>query len=103
MPKIRATRLSDLHLSPKGTMKRSVLERSTHGGTDSDTEPRHDFSSNANALGPNPHVLRAIRAADLSRYCDPHYKALKEQLGAFHAVDPERVVVGAGASELILR
>jgi histidinol-phosphate aminotransferase len=74
-----------------------------HGGTDSLPEPRYDFSSNANALGPCPAVLAAVRAADVSRYPDPHYTHLREQLAAWHGTTPDRIVVGAGASELILR
>ncbi|GEM89784.1 aspartate aminotransferase [Oceanithermus desulfurans NBRC 100063] len=74
-----------------------------HGGPDGGPEPRFDFSSNANALGPNPVVLEAVRAADLSRYPDPAYTALRTRLGAWHGVPAGRVVVGAGASELIHR
>src|SRR5882757_106091 len=74
-----------------------------HGGTDAGPEPRHDFSSNANALGPCPSILRAVKAADLTRYCDPRYTQLRETLGGHHGVDPDQIVIGAGASELILR
>lgn len=74
-----------------------------HGGTDSLPEPRYDFSSNANALGPCPRVLAAVRAANVSRYPDPHYTRLRERLAAWHGTTADRIVVGAGASELILR
>ena len=74
-----------------------------HGGPDGGPEPLFDFSSNANALGPNPVALEAVRAADLSRYPDPAYTALRTRLGARHGVPAGRVVVGAGASELIHR
>ena len=74
-----------------------------HGGTDSLPEPRYDFSSNANALGPCPPVLAAVRAADVSRYPDPLYTRLRERLAEWHGVAADRIVVGAGASELILR
>lgn len=74
-----------------------------HGSTDSLPEPRYDFSSNANALGPCPQVLAAVRSADVSRYPDPLYTRLRERLAAWHGTTPERIVVGAGASELILR
>ena len=74
-----------------------------HGGTDSLPEPRYDFSSNANALGPCPPVLAAVRAADVSRYPDPLYTRLRERLAEWHGTTPDRIVVGAGASELILR
>lgn len=74
-----------------------------HGGTDSLPEPRYDFSSNANALGPCPAVLAAVRTADVSRYPDPLYVRLRERLAEWHGATPDRIVVGAGASELILR
>ncbi len=77
--------------------------RPVHGGTDSAAEPRYDFSSNANPLGPCPAVLDAVRRADVTRYPDPSYTRLREALASHHRVAPERVVVGAGASELILR
>lgn len=74
-----------------------------HGGTDSMPDPRYDFSSNANPLGPCPSVLAAVRKADLTRYPDPLYAQLRRTLAAHHRTTPNRIVVGAGASELILR
>lgn len=38
-----------------------------HGAPDSGPEPRYDFSTNANALGPNPVALAYLRRADPSR------------------------------------
>jgi histidinol-phosphate aminotransferase len=74
-----------------------------HGGTDSMPDPRYDFSSNANPLGPCPTVLAAVRSADVTRYPDPKYTQVRETLAAFHRTTADRIVVGAGASELILR
>jgi histidinol-phosphate aminotransferase len=74
-----------------------------HGGTDSLPDPAYDFSSNANSLGPCPSVLAAVRRADVSRYPDPNYTRLRNTLASFHSTTPDRIVVGAGASELILR
>lgn len=74
-----------------------------HGGTDAGPEPRFDFSSNANPLGPCPLVLDAVRHADVSTYPDPNYVRLRQILADYHDTTPERIVVGAGASELILR
>jgi histidinol-phosphate aminotransferase len=74
-----------------------------HGGTDSMPDPRYDFSSNANPLGPCPSVLAAVRGADVTRYPDPLYSKLRATLAAHHETTPDRIVVGAGASELILR
>src|SRR6266851_872625 len=74
-----------------------------HGGTDSMPDPRYDFSSNANPLGPCPSVLAAVRNADVTRYPDPMYTQLRATLANHHRTTPDRIVVGAGASELILR
>src|ERR1700730_17789552 len=74
-----------------------------HGGTDSMPDPRYDFSSNANPLGPCPSVLAAVRSADVTRYPDPLYAKLRATLAAQHKTTPDRIVIGAGASELILR
>jgi histidinol-phosphate aminotransferase len=74
-----------------------------HGGTDAGPQPRYDFSTNANPLGPCPSVLRAVREADVTRYPDPLYTDLRAALSQHHGVEAGRIVVGAGASELILR
>lgn len=76
---------------------------SIHGGPDAAGIPRWDFSTNANACGPAPAALDAVRSADASCYPDPAYTALRERLGAFHHVAPERIVVAASASEFIVR
>ena len=75
----------------------------SHGGTDSLPDPRYDFSSNANPAGPCPSVLAAVRNADVARYPDPLYARLRGKLAAHHRTTADRIVVGAGASELILR
>lgn len=41
--------------------------------------------------------------ADRRRYPDPAYTALRQKLSQFHGAPPEHVVVGAGASELVMR
>ncbi len=74
-----------------------------HGGTDALGAPAHDFSTNANALGPCPAALLAIAQADASRYPDPVGVQLKAALGAFHGVAPDRVLLLASASEGIQR
>ena len=74
-----------------------------HGGPDAQGVPRHDFSTNANACGPCPPALDALRAADPSRYPDPNDTELRERLAHFHGVDRERIVVAASASEFIVR
>lgn len=74
-----------------------------HGGPDSGPPIAVDFSTNAHPMGPNPWLDECIRRADRRRYPDPGYGGLREILGQFHEVVPERVVVGASASELIWR
>jgi histidinol-phosphate aminotransferase len=74
-----------------------------HGGPDSGPPIGVDFSTNAHPMGPNPWLEERIRRADRSRYPDPGYGELREALGSFHGVVPERVVIGASASELIWR
>ncbi|GAA6756814.1 histidinol-phosphate transaminase [Thermus thalpophilus] len=77
--------------------------RPIHGGPDGGPEPLYDFSTNANALGPNPVILAHLRRADPSRYPDPLYRRLREALAEAHGVAPENVAVGTGTSELIHR
>ena len=74
-----------------------------HGGPDALGQPRHDFSTNANACGPCPPALAAVNAADAAHYPDPGYTALRERLAAFHGVGPERIHLAASASEFIMR
>ena len=69
-----------------------------HGGPDAGPPPRYDFSTNQNALGPYPPALAHVREAAFARYPEPSYRELRARLG-----DPARIVVGAGASELIHR
>lgn len=75
----------------------------THGGPDAAGAAPHDFSTNANACGPCPTALAAVAAADAGRYPDPQSTHLRAQLGAFHSVDPARIVIAASGSEFIAR
>lgn len=74
-----------------------------HGGPDDQGVPLHDFSTNSNACGPCPAALQALAQADASRYPDPRYTALRQQLAIFHSVATERVVLAGSASEFIFR
>jgi len=74
-----------------------------HGGPDALGVPRFDFSTNSNACGPCPQALAAVQQAHATRYPDPRYAALREQLAAFHAVEPERILLAGSASECIFR
>lgn len=60
-----------------------------------------DFSASVNPLGPSPRVAAALAQVDLSRYPDPDSLALTEELARRHDVDPDCILVGNGASELI--
>ncbi len=74
-----------------------------HGGPNSDGAARWDFSTNANACGPCPGVVEAMRRADVTRYPDPRYSALRHKLAAWHGVQPQRIVFAASASEFVVR
>ncbi len=74
-----------------------------HGGPDAHGVPAHDLSTNANACGPCPTALRALRAADARHYPDPACTRLIDRLAAWHGVAPRRIVVAASASEFIQR
>lgn len=74
-----------------------------HGGTDSGSPVDHDFSTNANPLGPPPALWQAVQRADRRHYPDPHYLTLRQRLGRAHGVEHERIVPTAGGSEAIRR
>jgi histidinol-phosphate aminotransferase len=74
-----------------------------HGGPDGAHVVVHDFSTNANPLGPPEAVTVAVQRADRLRYPDPDYAAVRAQLAAWHGVDTQRVLPTAGTSEAIRR
>ena len=74
-----------------------------HGGPDGGGAIAHDFSTNANPLGPPPSLLRALAAAERGHYPDPAYTALRAALAAWHGVAAARVLPTAGTSEAIRR
>lgn len=74
-----------------------------HGGPDAFGEVTFDFSTNANACGPNPLALQAVQQADARHYPDPQYQALRELLAARHGVSAGRIVPAASGSEAIQR
>lgn len=74
-----------------------------HGGSDGGPPVAHDFSTNANPLGPPPALWQAVQQADRQAYPDPAYSALRRQLGQAHEVDAERVLPTAGGAEGIRR
>lgn len=74
-----------------------------HGGPDALGVPAHDLSTNANACGPYPAALQALREVDARHYPDPAYTALTVQLATWHGVAPSRIVMAASGSEFIQR
>ena len=66
---------------------------------------RLDFSANLNPLGMPPMVRRALveQVDSFQRYPDPHCRALRAKLAAYHGVNAEQVLCGNGAADLIFR
>lgn len=75
----------------------------THGGPDAGPPIEHDFSTNANPLGPPPQLRRAVQDADRTRYPDPQYLTLRARLADAHGVDAARIVPASGGAEAIRR
>lgn len=61
------------------------------------------LASNESALGPSQKAVEAYRAlaGDIFRYPEGSAAELREALGRYHGLDPERIVCGAGSDELI--
>lgn len=74
-----------------------------HGGPDAEGGARWDFSTCANAAGPNPAALAALLAADPTRYPDPNATTLRAKLAELHGVSPQRILPAVSASEFIQR
>lgn len=88
-----------------------MLERYGHGGDLWSAEeafhrPKEqflDYSSNMNPLGP-PEVIKEILTAswyDIVKYPDPAVRELRRKLAQKYGIDPESILVGNGAAELI--
>ncbi len=62
-----------------------------------------DFSASINPLGPPRSVLAALQGSlgQLRSYPDPQYRQLRRAVAAVHGLDPEWVVPGNGAAELL--
>ncbi|MBX6315060.1 MAG: aminotransferase class I/II-fold pyridoxal phosphate-dependent enzyme [Isosphaeraceae bacterium] len=65
--------------------------------------PLLDFSASINPLGPPPRAIEAARAAlgRIDQYPEPGCPRLTERLAEWHGVPTDRIVVGAGTTELI--
>src|ERR1700732_5044047 len=61
------------------------------------------LASNESALGPSPKAIAAYRAlaGEIHRYPEGSALELREALGRRHRLDPERIICGSGADELI--
>ncbi|MGB3492335.1 MAG: threonine-phosphate decarboxylase CobD [Elainellaceae cyanobacterium] len=62
-----------------------------------------DFSASINPLGPPNTAIAAIQSHldQLKSYPDPSYGHLRRALGTFHSVDPDWIMPGNGAAELL--
>jgi threonine-phosphate decarboxylase len=62
-----------------------------------------DFSASLNPLGPPPGALQAARRAldEIDRYPEPGCPRLTERLAELHRVPVDRIIIGAGTTELI--
>lgn len=68
--------------------------------------PRPDIvklSANETPLGPSKQALQALSgmSSSLHRYPDSGVTALRNAIGETYAIDPDRIVCGAGSDELI--
>jgi threonine-phosphate decarboxylase len=82
-----------------------------HGGNQSairarlklGNRPLLDFSAPLNGLGPPREAVAAVRAATetIDRYPEPGAPRLVERLADYHRIPPERILIGAGTTELI--
>lgn len=88
-----------------------MLERYGHGGDITTAEDEFglpeggflDFSSNMNPLGP-PDIIGELVAShwkDLARYPDPAVRELRTNLSQRYDIEPDSILVGNGAAELI--
>jgi histidinol-phosphate/aromatic aminotransferase/cobyric acid decarboxylase-like protein len=80
-----------------------------HGGTCEDelaalgirSESIVDFSTCLNPYGPCAAVVAAVRAAPIDRYPDPTARKVRKGLAELLDVDPDAIVLGNGAADLL--
>ncbi len=62
-----------------------------------------DFSANINPLGPSPKVIKVLKENldKIARYPDPEAIKLRKELSEYLKVNPENIIAGNGAVELI--
>ena len=77
--------------------------KNPHGGDIYEGNVRLDFSANTNPMGTPRGVVSAaeksLRYAD--RYPDPYARELVAAIAAYHSLDKDCILAGAGAAELI--
>lgn len=88
-----------------------MLERYGHGGDLITAEAEYgrpaggflDFSSNMNPFGPPEVVGEIVQSGwrEISRYPDPAVRELRRKLADKYDIEPESILVGNGAAELI--
>ncbi|HZP62160.1 MAG TPA: histidinol-phosphate transaminase [Terriglobales bacterium] len=61
------------------------------------------LDSNENAYGPSPKVVAAMQDAlsMANRYPRPEYSGLVQRIASMHKVEPKRVLLGCGSSEIL--
>ncbi|HEY5338154.1 MAG TPA: histidinol-phosphate transaminase [Rhizomicrobium sp.] len=59
------------------------------------------LSSNESALGPSPLAVEAFRGASLDIYPEGSAKHLRDAIGEFYGLNPDRIVCGNGSDELL--
>lgn len=82
-----------------------------HGGNIKEIAKRYglreekimDFSANINPLGPSPKVIKVLKENldKIARYPDPEAIKLRKELSEYLKVNPENIIAGNGAVELI--
>jgi threonine-phosphate decarboxylase len=62
-----------------------------------------DFSANINPLGYPPGIARVVQETlpEIVHYPDRRCLGLRQDLAVYHGLDPERILVGNGSTELI--
>lgn len=77
---------------------------SGHGGDVYRNEVRIDFSVNLNPLGVPAEIIEAAHQGlrEVTQYPDPYHTELRQAIAAFEKTDPDNIVCGSGASELIM-
>lgn len=88
-------------ISPRPALEH--VQRSAHGGHNSDLPPGDllDFSANINPFGPSPRIWPAMQAVDIAQHPDPLATPLRQALAASNGVDPAALLIGNGAADLI--